>query len=77
MEKLDKVMALKKEVVDGTFYVDGMEVAIINNNYIGDDDALALGKIAFQGYGYVLLPLTDEEYKVASDKYNELMDLFI
>ena len=70
------LIELKAGVVDGTFCVDGMEVAKISNEYLGEEDTLAFGRIAFEGYGYVLMPLTDEEYKKAVDKYSKLVGLF-
>ena len=71
------MIELKKGVIDGTFCVEGMEVAKISNDYIGEEDVLAFGKIAFENYGYVLKPLNDEEYQKAADKYNALVDLFV
>ena len=53
-----------------------MEVAKISNEFLGEDDLLAFGKIAFEGYDYVLLPLTDDEYQKASQVYLRLIDIF-
>ena len=71
------LMELKEGVIEGTFCVDGMEIAKISDEYLGSNDELAFGKITFEGYGYVLKPLTDDEYEKVLDKYNTLMDLFI
>ena len=70
------MIQLKAGVIEGTFCVDGIEIAKISNEYLEDDDALAFGRIAFEGYGYVLMPLTDEEYKKALKKYRQLVQLF-
>ena len=73
----EEYMLLKEAVIDGIFNVEGMEVAKINNEYLEDEDSLAFGRIAFMGYEYVLMPLTDDEYAKAAKKYNELMEAFI
>lgn len=72
----DGKIALKDGVIDVTFCLDGMEVAKISNEYLGDEDSLAFGRIAFEGYGYVLLPLTEEELQRAEEKYYYLLELF-
>ena len=75
-DNLDERIALKDGVIDATFYLDGMEIAKISSEYLGDEDSLAFGRIAFEGYGYVLLPLTEEERKRAELKYYYLLELF-
>lgn len=75
-DELDGKIALKDGVIDVTFCLDGMEVAKISNEYLGDEESLAFGRIAFEGYGYVLLPLTEEEMQRAEKKYYYLMELF-
>lgn len=77
MGKDDEYMLLKETVIDGIFNVDGMEVAKISNDCLEDEEALAFGRIAFKGYDYVLMPLTEDEYEKATKKYNELMDAFV
>ena len=71
------LMVIKEGVVEGTFCVEGMEVAKISDDYIGENNALAFGKIVFEGYSYVLKPLTKDEYKKVLNTYNDLMALFI
>lgn len=69
-------IVLKQDIIDGVFCVDGMEVAKISEDYLGDD-VIAFGRIAFEGYDYVLLPLTDDEQKKVMKRYQQLMDAFI
>ena len=72
----DEKIVLKDGVIDMTFCLGGMEVAKISNEYLGDKDSLAFGRIAFEGYDYVLLPLTEEEFQRAEEKYYYLLELF-
>ena len=72
----EEQIILKDDVVEGFFSIDGMEIAKISNDYLGDD-SLAFGRIAFENYSYVLLPLTDDEYEKALKRYQQLMDAFV
>ena len=72
----EEKIALKDDIIDGVFCVDGMEIAKISESYLGNE-ILAFGRIAFEGYGYVLVPLTDDEYDKVLKKYQQLMDAFV
>ena len=76
MKKENERMLLKETVIEGIFCVDGMEIAKIDNDFIGDDETLAFGRVGFEGYDYVLFPLTDEEYEKAAKQYLRLTELF-
>ena len=74
----EKLMELKQDVIVDTFSLEGMEIAVLNNNYFGTENAekVYLGKVVEENNENVLLPLTDSEYELAYAKYEELVNLF-
>ena len=76
MSKENGRMLLKETVIEGVFCMDGMEIAKIEDDFLEEEGKLAFGRIGFEGYDYVLFPLTDDEYEKAAAEYLRLVELF-
>ena len=72
----EKLMNLKSDVIKDVFVMDGKQIAVINGDYLGVDTDIAFGKLVIDGDGFILEPLSDEQYDKASAKYEMLLELF-
>ena len=77
MTSKEELKILKDNVIIDTFFVEGMEIAVINPEAINNDGTPGFGKIIVEGNDSLLVPLSDEEYTKAANKYSELFNLFI
>jgi len=75
-EKKETKRIVPDEIIEFTFYVDGKEIAVLNNKALKqDEDILMLAKIEFDGKDYNLKSLDDEEYKSAIKMYKKILRL--
>ena len=70
-------MNLKSDVIKDVFVMDGMQIAVINGDYLEDGVNVAFGKLVRNGDDIILEPLSDEQYDKASAKYEMLLELFL
>ena len=76
MEIVEKRKIVPDEAIEFTFFVNNLEIAVLNNKMLGvEEGVLLLGKIVFDGKDHILESLDEEEDKIARKGYYRLVKL--